>query len=545
MKTNAAAGNRGGKLRKRHWRILGYPVALVLALGLPTLFSIGMGIYDWRVQRALDELEEAIRAKGEPLTRADLDAAYDAGMRSHPGAAAYLEAVELLAQIDEVEEQERRVISTHSFSSSAGIGRFNQAEMVDACTFIEKRAPVLAAAAMALDGTAGDLPSTSLSRDFSSVQFYRLRRLLETRGLIALEERDWDTFVQVQRQIIDMGQFARVVGEIPFDRLALDFIHDAIVAGDLPISVHETLTSCIAQINVAEDFRYNETNRRQQIREELERYYLGDIDLGDYAPGPFTRSWRYRKLRWLPGMKALARNDILRRMRQSTAIIEDTGLPWPERYANAIRRKPFDTEWVPFDEFEAVQQSKSWLQRRIDHLAGANYEPDNTGAWWVRRTYTDDGRINVTPLRLRDLIPLFSCPERSTGGSGPYNLLFHYDDYTERYISFEMRLRAMRLSMLVDGYRQQCGHLPETLDALDAEAVVEIGGDPYNGNPLGYEVVERGFVLYSVGADLVDGGEEHMGDLVLEFAADPPPVPRERREEASGRGNRGGVAGLD
>jgi hypothetical protein len=227
-------------------------------------------------------------------------------------------------------------------------------------------------------------------------------------------------------------------------------------------------------------------------------------------------------------------------MRQSTAIIDDTGLPWPERYANVIRRQPFDTEWVPFDEFEALLESKSWLQRRIDHLAGAYHEPDNTGAWWVRRTYTEDGRIQKAPLGVRDLYPLIFHPEKSARGGG----VFGYDDFTESNLSFEARLRATRLAMLIDVYRQEHGHLPETLDALDADAVAAIGGDPYNGKPFGYEIIERGFIVYSVGEDLVDGGAEHLGDQVVKFAADPPPVPRERRGDASGRGTRGGFGGL-
>jgi len=103
-----------------------------------------------------------------------------------------------------------------------------------------------------------------------------------------------------------------------------------------------------------------------------------------------------------------------------------------------------------------------------------------------------------------------------------------------------MRLRATRLAMLVDVHRQQHGHLPETLDALDADAVAAIGGDPYNGKPFGYEIVERGFIVYSVGEDLVDGAEEHLGDAVVRFAADPPPEPREGRGDASGTATRGG-----
>ena len=359
------------------------------------VFAIAMGIYGWRVQRELDALEDAVRAKGEPVTREDLDAIYDTGMRSHPGAAAYLEALELLAQINEEENQERRVISTLSISSSAGFGQFNQEEMANACAFVEKRAPVLAAAAKALDGTAGDLPTTALPRDFSSVQFYRFRRLLETRGLIALEERDWDTFAQVQQQIIDLGQLARGVGEVPFDWMALDFVRAAIVTCDLPISLHESLASWIARINVADNFRSNETTMRLLIREDLDEYYLGDADLGDYAPRPFTRYWRYRQLRWLPGMKTLARKDILRRMRLSTAIIADDGLPWPERYANLIGRKPFDTDWGWEKEMKALEGRKPWLQRQIDKLGRAHnglYRVE----WWVRRTYTDDVRTPTT-----------------------------------------------------------------------------------------------------------------------------------------------------
>lgn len=539
MDTNIAAKKRGGQPRKRRWRIFGLPVSLVLALGLPVVFAIAMGVYDVRVQRELDALEDAIRAKGEPLTREDLDASYDAGLRSQPGAAAYLEALELLAQINEEEDQERRVISTLSISSTAGFGRFNQTEMANACAFVERRTPVLAAAAKALYGTAGDLPTTALRRDFTAGQFYRLRRLLETRGLIALEERDWDTFAQVQQQIIDVGRFGRGVNGSSFDWMVLDFMRAAIVTGDVPSFVHDMVAPGIAQIDSAQMLQTSEMTMRVLVRKDFEAYYFGDGDFGEFNPQPLTRSWCYRHLRWLPGVKAFARNDILRRMRQSTAIIVDAGLPWHERYVNLIERKPFDTEWVSFEDFEAVQQSKSWLQRRIDRLAEAHQGLEGT-SWWVRRTFTEDGAIHSSPLKIQDLYPLFYHPEKSTPRGG----LLGYHDSTSDVLSFEVRLRATRLAMLVDFYRREHGRLPETLDALDAEAVSAIGGDPYNGKPFGYEIVERGFIVYSVGEDLVEGGAEHLGDQVVKFAADPPPVPREGRGDASGTAIRGVFGGL-
>jgi len=82
-----------------------------------------------------------------------------------------------------------------------------------------------------------------------------------------------------------------------------------------------------------------------------------------------------------------------------------------------------------------------------------------------------------------------------------------------RVMELESRAQAHRLvaycALAVEQYRLAFGRLPESLDKLVPEYVDTIPLDPFDGQPLRYRSLERGFVVYSIGEDLSDdGGKE-------------------------------------
>ena len=71
------------------------------------------------------------------------------------------------------------------------------------------------------------------------------------------------------------------------------------------------------------------------------------------------------------------------------------------------------------------------------------------------------------------------------------------------------RLRVACVGIAIEQYRLANGKLPERLADLVPTFLTEAPTDPYDGRPLRYRKLERGYVVYSVGADLTDdGGKE-------------------------------------
>ena len=104
---------------------------------------------------------------------------------------------------------------------------------------------------------------------------------------------------------------------------------------------------------------------------------------------------------------------------------------------------------------------------------------------------------------------------------------------------------AMRLHLAVEIYRATHGRYPGTLSALVPDVLPEIPVDPHNGLEFGYRLLapgedprDRGFLLYSFGADMQDNRGEagrrdaHRaflpGNAGLDFVFN---VPRETQDE--------------
>jgi hypothetical protein len=71
------------------------------------------------------------------------------------------------------------------------------------------------------------------------------------------------------------------------------------------------------------------------------------------------------------------------------------------------------------------------------------------------------------------------------------------------------QLRAARTALAVERYRRTRGPLPQKLDDLVPEFMDAIPIDPFDGKPMRYNKLERGYVVYCIGPDGDDdGGKE-------------------------------------
>jgi len=70
-------------------------------------------------------------------------------------------------------------------------------------------------------------------------------------------------------------------------------------------------------------------------------------------------------------------------------------------------------------------------------------------------------------------------------------------------------LRLARTAVAIERFRHAQGRLPNHLDELASKFIAAVPTDPFDGQPLRYHLLEKGYVIYSVGADgQDDGGRE-------------------------------------
>jgi hypothetical protein len=74
------------------------------------------------------------------------------------------------------------------------------------------------------------------------------------------------------------------------------------------------------------------------------------------------------------------------------------------------------------------------------------------------------------------------------------------------------RLRLAVVALALEQFRIQTGKLPDTLNDLKPSFLAEIPEDPFTGDDLLYRQLPKGYIVYSVGRDLVDDGGKDETD---------------------------------
>lgn len=82
-----------------------------------------------------------------------------------------------------------------------------------------------------------------------------------------------------------------------------------------------------------------------------------------------------------------------------------------------------------------------------------------------------------------------------------------------RDISDQAQVRTAQVALKIELYRTLNGHLPETLGELVPQYLPAVPIDPFDGQPLRFHHLDKGYVVYSVGQDGHDnGGRERPPD---------------------------------
>lgn len=94
---------------------------------------------------------------------------------------------------------------------------------------------------------------------------------------------------------------------------------------------------------------------------------------------------------------------------------------------------------------------------------------------------------------------------------------------TEEVVArIEAQRRVALVGLASNRYRAKHGNLPEKLDDLTTDFLPVVPRDPFDGQPLRFKPTADGWIIYSIGQDLIDDGGKksdsmNKGDVVFEI----------------------------
>jgi len=83
-----------------------------------------------------------------------------------------------------------------------------------------------------------------------------------------------------------------------------------------------------------------------------------------------------------------------------------------------------------------------------------------------------------------------------------------------REASTQAHVRLAITALAVERFRQERGQLPRSLEELAPEFLLKIPTDPFDGAPLRYRVLAKGYIIYSIDADGRDDGEREAPERI-------------------------------
>ena len=78
-------------------------------------------------------------------------------------------------------------------------------------------------------------------------------------------------------------------------------------------------------------------------------------------------------------------------------------------------------------------------------------------------------------------------------------------------------LRAARTALAVERFRLANRKLPENLDSIAPSFLEVIPADPFDGKPIRFKKLTKGYVVYSIGKDAKDNGGKEKGDSETDY----------------------------
>lgn len=515
----AAAGSARGNWRTWRRRSCLLIAAVVLLPGPMFIGGVALQIYEFQVQRDIDALEASIRAKGEPVTLEELEAYYPKVPDAENGALVYLKAMEVLKAID---DEDAESYELYSQGDRLKENKHTLETLAEVRVRLVAREPVFTLLADALNYSLFYYPlDLGLSRfggsaDISTRYGNRVGELLWIRGFIAVQDRDWAAYSKSQRGLV---HFAESTGAIPGWRsinglgiraYARELAKLAIATGEVSDLLGSELQQLFLRIDPAASAHLYNIGLRCLNLALLDVYMQGEKSYSGIRV-PIRARWM--RLWWVPGSRCVALLERRRILRFTTAILDDDGKPLRVRFTNSIARQPYFENW--------------------------NYE-------LKRRTYNADGTWLQEEMTLADIIKSWFKPELCVSQS---SMFFTYFDLTNHVVYEETLQHCLRMALLINSYRQKTVGFPASAEALGPDVVA----DPYDGAPLRFKPVEGGFIVYSVGDDLIDHGgvmrSDEGSDIVVEFIRDTRVVPEKDPPRETGRagplgGGRRGARGV-
>jgi hypothetical protein len=120
-----------------------------------------------------------------------------------------------------------------------------------------------------------------------------------------------------------------------------------------------------------------------------------------------------------------------------------------------------------------------------------------------------EGYITSAQLPIEKRLDAAKAIETRLQSTSQVHLLLHtmmpaFSRITTIDIRNIAHLRTARVGLAIERYRLAAGRLPDTLADLVPAYLNAVPTDPFNGNDLRYKKLEAGFVVYSIGEDLID-----------------------------------------
>jgi hypothetical protein len=161
-----------------------------------------------------------------------------------------------------------------------------------------------------------------------------------------------------------------------------------------------------------------------------------------------------------------------------------------------------------FDQVESCYRLPTYRQR-VDALQDLDLRLTDSTALWIERT--------ITPLALASMGPPGTAP--SPVPPKQRGVTWMWRPYESRQAMI-VQMNSLRIALALAAYKLETGDYPAALDVLAGPRGIlkEIPRDGFADGPFTYQRHDAGYLLYSVGKDMIDDGGDEKKDSVIQMA---------------------------